>query len=138
MDESNAPATKADLSAARQELKGEISALRQELKGDISAARQELKEEISGVRQELKGEISGVKQDVEMLRSEMHHQYRDLVEQMRDGQTELLKAFYNFATATNQKTTLLETNEAALRGRLSALETRMLEVEKRLNMPPAA
>lgn len=127
MDDWNAPATKADLSAVRTELKEEISAVRTELKEEISAARTELK-----------GEISAVKESVEILRGEMQHQYRELVEQMRDGQTELLKAFYSFATSSEKKTDQLESNEAAVRGRISALETRMLEVEKRLNMPPAA
>jgi hypothetical protein len=43
---------------------------------------------------ELKAEL---KQSIDMLRSEMHHIYDDLKESFRDGQTEVLKAFYTLA-----------------------------------------
>jgi hypothetical protein len=34
--------------------------------------------------------------------------------------------------------TEIESNEAAIRNRLATVEDRLLQVEKRLNMPPAA
>ncbi len=127
MEPKDAPATKADLSAMKEDLTMLV------------------REEVSGVRQELRGEIAatieridGVEEKIEMLRTETGHQYRELAEQMRGGQTELLKAFYNFATSNEKQVNQLESDDAAIRGRLSALESRMLEVEKRLNMPPAA
>jgi len=61
-----------------------------------------------------------------------------LTEAFRDVQTELLKAFYSFASTTDAKLKDAETSDIALRQRLSVLETRMTEVEKRLNFPPAA
>ena len=57
---------------------------------------------------------------------------------MADNQTELLKAFYGFATSTDVKLKDGEQSDAMLRQRLSTVESRLLEVEKRLNMPPAA
>lgn len=74
----------------------------------------------------------------EMLRAESNHSYHDIIERISDSETRLLKAFYTYAQATNQRVTELEGNEAAIRSRLATLEDRILEVERRLNMPPAA
>jgi hypothetical protein len=48
-------------------------------KQDIAAAEQRLDEKI------------------EQLRSEVNHGYRDILERISDGETRLLKAFYDFA-----------------------------------------
>lgn len=44
-----------------------------------------------------KADIAEIDQKIELLRSEMNHQYRDVVERIADSQTELLKAFYGYA-----------------------------------------
>ena len=44
-----------------------------------------------------KADVAEVKQDLAMLRAEVRHQYDDLKETLRDGETKLLKAFYTFA-----------------------------------------
>jgi hypothetical protein len=75
---------------------------------------------------------------IEQLRSEMQHQYDDLKETMRDVQTEILRAFYGYTQTTDAKLKESEQSDVALRQRLTAVESRVLEVEKRLNMPPAA
>jgi hypothetical protein len=56
----------------------------------------------------------------------------------RDNQTERLKAFYSFATTAEVRFKEGEMADVLLRQRLTAVESRLLEVEKRLNMPPAA
>lgn len=61
-----------------------------------------------------------------------------LIERITDSETRLLKAFYNFAESNNKRIAVLEGNEAAIRSRLSTIEDRLLEVERRLNMPPAS
>jgi hypothetical protein len=43
---------------------------------------------------DVKLEITDLKQEIAMVRSEMQHSFDHLTETMRDGQTELLKAFY--------------------------------------------
>lgn len=78
------------------------------------------------------------KGDLLQLRSEMNHQYDDLKETLRDSETKLLQAFYSFAESNQQRLALVEGNTNAVIARLATLETRILEVEKRLNMPPAA
>jgi DNA polymerase II small subunit/DNA polymerase delta subunit B len=86
-----------------------------------------------------KGDIQGAVQGaVEQLRSEMHQQYDDLKETIRDSETKLLKAFYSFAESNQQRLAQVEGTTNGVIARLVTLETRILEVEKRLNMPPAA
>jgi chromosome segregation ATPase len=82
-----------------------------------------------------KGDLQGA---VEQLRSEMQHQFDELKETLRDSQTEVLKAFYGYTQTTDAKLKETEQSDIALRQRLNAVESRILEVEKRLNMPPAA
>jgi hypothetical protein len=88
------------------------------------------------------GNAPATKQDlhqaVEQLRSEMQHNYNDLAERITDGETRLLKAFYGYAESNQKRMVEVEGNEAALRSRLGTLEGRVLEVEKRLNIPPSS
>jgi hypothetical protein len=77
-----------------------------------------------------------VNEKLEVLRGEMNHNYADLVERFSDGQTALMKAFYSYAQGNNKRSAELEGNEGAFRSRLATMEDRLLEVEKRLNMPP--
>jgi len=53
------------------------------------------KQDIAALKQE-------VTQEFAMVRSEAQHMYDDLKETMRDIQTEMLKAFSNFAQANNR------------------------------------
>jgi hypothetical protein len=90
----------------------------------------------------LKAQVDHVRSDlvtqVDQLRSETNHMYNDLVERIADGETRLLKAFYNFAESNQKRVAEIDSDQAAIRSRLGSVETRLLEVEKRLNMPPAA
>jgi hypothetical protein len=61
-----------------------------------------------------------------------------LTENWRDMQTELLKAFYSFAESNQKRLTEMEREGAGIKDRLATLESRLTEVERRLNMPPAA
>ena len=74
----------------------------------------------------------------DQLRSELQHGFDDLKEAFRDGQTKLLKAFYSFAQTNQQRLSTVDVTTTGLLARLGTVEARLLEVEKRLNMPPAA
>jgi hypothetical protein len=104
-------------------------------KGDLTDLESRLDERLE-IR--LNESIARLNESIEILRSEMNHQYRELVERISDTQTEVLRAFYSFAQTNNKRVLEVEGNEAALRGRLGTLEDRVLEIEKRLNLPPAA
>jgi hypothetical protein len=99
--------------------------------GDQPATKQDLIE----LRNELRNEF---RTGLEQLRSEMNHGYNDLVERITDTETKLLKAFYSFAQTNNKRVAEVEGNEMALRSRVATIEDRLLEVEKRLNIPPSA
>ena len=58
------------------------------------------------------------------------------VELIRDVETKLLNAFYGYAKSNDKRVLEAEGNEAILRSRLATLETRVTEIEGRLNMPP--
>ena len=73
--------------------------------------------------------IDLLKQDIEQLRSEMNHQYKDLVERISDSETRLPNAFYFFGQSNQNRVTELEGNEAAIRSRIATIEDRLLEVE---------
>ena len=67
-----------------------------------------------------------------------HRRKDEILEAFRDGQTEMLRAFYSFADSTDVKLKETEIADIMLRQRLTAVESRLTEVEKRLNLPPAA
>ena len=107
-------------------------------KQDLAAVRQDVDQLRSAVRQDIDQLRSEMKQNVDQLSSDMKHIHDDLVERMADGETRLLKAFYNFAQTNSKRMTEIEGSEAFLRTRVATLEDRLLEVEKRLNIPPTA
>ena len=57
---------------------------------------------------------------------------------IRDTETKLLTAFYDFAKANQHRISELEGGHATLTRRMGSIEDRLLEVERRLNIPPAA
>jgi hypothetical protein len=59
-----------------------------------------------------------------------------IVELLRDVETKLLNAFYGYAKSNDKRVLEAEGNEAILRSRLATLETRVTEIEGRLNIPP--
>jgi hypothetical protein len=62
----------------------------------------------------------------------------ELIESIRDIQTVTLKAFYGFAQTIQDRFKENDDSEAAIKRRMTTLESRILEVEKRLNLPPNA
>ena len=59
-----------------------------------------------------------------------------VMERLRDLETKLLNAFYGYAKSNDKRVLETEGNEAVLRSRVATLETRLTDVEHRLNMPP--
>jgi DNA anti-recombination protein RmuC len=116
-DDRNSPATKGDLQDFAEQLRSEFHQTTEQL-------RSEFRETIEQVRSEFH-------QATEQLRSEFQHGFDDLKETIRDSQTEILKAFYGYIHTTELK--LKDTD--TLRERVSVIESRLLEVEKRLNLP---
>ena len=93
-------------------------------KSDVLALRTELKADLQALEGRLTSDMQGLEDR--------------LTEKWRDMQTELLKAFYSFAETNQNRLTAAEREAAALKDRLADLESRLTQVEKRLNLPPAA
>ena len=70
------------------------------------------------------------------LRQEMSGLRDELLEAIHDSQTEVLRAFYGFSQTIQARFAQQDQTEAALKQRLTVIESRVLEIEKRLNMPP--
>ncbi|MCS6951917.1 MAG: hypothetical protein RMK57_02450 [Bryobacterales bacterium] len=64
--------------------------------------------------------------------------FAEIRELVTDTETKLLKAFYSFVESNQKRPEGIERDQANLHERLSILERRVTEVERRLNMPPAA
>ena len=58
----------------------------------------------------------------------------ELLEAMRGIETKLLQAFYGYAKSNDSRVLEVEANEGILRTRLATLESRVMEVERRLNI----
>jgi hypothetical protein len=120
LDDRNAPATKGDLI----DLETRLTERHEQLRGEFRQQHERLREEML--------------ERNEQLRTEVNHGYNAIVERIHDAQTALLNAFYSYAQGNNKRVAELEGNEGAVRSRLATLEDRMLEVERRLNILPAA
>ena len=96
------------------------------------------KQDIADLDQKIEQLSAELKTDMEQLRSEMSHGYRDVLERVDDIGTKMLTAFYNGAETHGKRLSDLDSSDAALRSRLSTVEKRIMEIEKRLNFPPAA
>src|SRR5688572_4878352 len=91
-------------------------------KGDIANLRTEFKSDSATLR----GEVHS---DVILLQEK-------LTEAFQDSETRILTAFYRYAEATQKHLQLLDGTDANILSRLGSMESRLLEVEKRLNIPP--
>lgn len=61
-----------------------------------------------------------------------------LVEAVYDSKTEILKAIYGFTETVQNRFQEMDQTEASIKRRMTTLESRILEIERRLNIPPAA
>ena len=84
----------------------------------------------------LRGELLGAmgKQREELLEA-LGQQREELLEAVHDGETRLLRAFYAYGEAAQKHFGDLDRSDFSIRERLEALETRVFQVEKRLDLP---
>ena len=59
-----------------------------------------------------------------------------VAELIRDSETRLLKVFHGYVETNETRIGNYQHDVRGLRGRVVALENRVAEVEKRLNLPP--
>ncbi len=75
------------------------------------------------------GNEPATRQDLAKLKEE-------LAEVIHDSETRILQAFFAIAESNQKRLAEIETENAFVKSRLSTLEQRVLEVEKRLHLPP--
>ena len=78
------------------------------------------------------GNTPATKRDLAKLKAEI---IEALHEDIHDSETRLLKAFYTYAEATQKHLVDLDKSDGSIRDRLGALEARLINVEKRLDLP---
>ena len=127
-----------DLKTDVEGLKGDV----QTLKSDVQTLKSDVQTLKSDV-QTLKSDVQTLKGDVQQIQPQMRQMEDRLSEQMRDMQTELLKAFLPWQQQVRIEFRELEANTGnsvtAIKQRLEVVENRLWEIEKRLLMnPPAA
>jgi hypothetical protein len=81
-----------------------------------------------------KGDLEDFKVEVNTRFEAFEHRMEEVI---RDSETRLLQAFYGFAEATNKRFNQVDGNVAIFLNRLGTVENRLLELEKRLNIPPS-
>jgi len=83
------------------------------------------------------GHEPATKRDLAALKSELLEAiHQQLAEAIHESETRLLKAFYGFAESNHKRVNEIEGNQGAMLSRLATVEARLMEIEKRLNMPP--
>jgi len=92
-------------------------------KGDLLDMRSEFNGNLLDMRNVLDGNLLSLKDE--------------LIEAIRDGQTEVLRAFYGFSQTVLDRFKEQDETEAAIKRRMATLESRVFEIEKRLNIPPS-
>jgi hypothetical protein len=116
----NEPATKSDLLA----LKSDVLAL----KSDLLVLESRFDAKLSALESRFDGKLDTLEQRMLDRMGGLIH----------DSETRLLQAFYSFAETNNKRLAQFEATDVLLLTRVTTLESRVLEVEKRLNIPPAA
>ena len=82
-----------------------------------------------------KGDIEHFKVEVNLRFQAFEHRMEQL---LSDMEGRIITSHYRLAESMQQRIKQAEGNQAAFNARLATIEERLLEVEKRLNIPPAA
>jgi DNA anti-recombination protein RmuC len=79
-----------------------------------------------------------LRERIENVDTRLGEAVSSLEESIHESQTEILRAIYGFAESAQQQFEEMDQTEASLKMRVTIIEGRLPEVEKRLNIPPAA
>ena len=90
---------------------------------------------LTQLRSEMKGDLEDFKVEVNTRFEAFEHRMEHF---LSDMEGRIITSNYRLAESMLQRIKQGEGNQAAFNARLATLEERLLEVERRLNMPPAA
>jgi len=77
------------------------------------------------------GNTPATKADLGKLKEELVDSFHEAI---HDSETRLLKAFYTYAEGSQKHMVDLDKSDSSIRERLSTLEVRLLNIEKRLDL----
>ena len=98
-----------------------------------------MKNGIDRSAQATKGDLKDLEERIlDTVRGDLLSLEERLLKAIGDTATELAKAFFHFTESNQIRATQLEANQAALIDRISTLEARLTDLEKRLNFPQPA
>jgi predicted nucleic acid-binding Zn-ribbon protein len=97
------------------------------------------KADLDAMEQRIDGKLDALEQRMEGKLDAMEARINDSIgSAIHESETRLLKAIYSLVESVNKRMAGFELAQSNFMSRLSTLETRVTEVEKRLNLPPAA
>jgi len=120
-------ATKADLDGLEQRIDGKLDGLEQRIDGKLVAMEQRIDGKLDALEQRIEGKLDAMEERINDR----------IATAIQDSETRLLRAIYSLVESVNKRMDGFEQSQSNVISRLSILETRITEVEKRLNMPPA-
>jgi ABC-type transporter Mla subunit MlaD len=132
------PVTKAEFDASVGNLNVSVADLNASVSG-LNASVSGLNASVADLNAsvaDLKGSVSGLEASVADLRSDLRSQKDELLDSMRQIETNLLTEFHRYAKGQNARVHNVEVGEYDMKLRLSVLEDRVLSLETRL--PPSA
>lgn len=100
--------------------------------GNILKAIVELKAEMIAMKTELKADMISME---ERLKTDMVAQEERLREYVHDTETRIVGEFFKYAQSMDARLRTTEVNILPMIDRMAAMETRLLSVERRLNLP---
>ena len=93
--------------------------------GNTPATKQDVIEAVNASEERLTGVMRGM-----ISASEDR-----VIETLRDIQTEMLKAFYSIIESNQKRFAETENETAAIKSRLATVEDRLLDLERKVNIP---
>jgi hypothetical protein len=95
-----------------------------------------MKNGIDRSAQATKGDLKDLEERIlDTVRGDLLSLEERLLKAIADAATELAKAFFSFTESNQIRAAQLEANQAALIARISTLEARLTDLEKRINFP---
>lgn len=103
------------------------------LRTDIHAVESSFRSDLQSVENTLRSEITSVRTEIQDLETRLTERILGIT---HDMETRILTAFYGYAQTNDKRLLLVEGADANMLSRLGIVESRLLEIEERLNIPP--
>ena len=132
----NQPATRADVRALEAKMEGRLQRVEEKMDQRFAESKQEMDRRFTESKQEIDRRFAESNQEMDRRFTELTERLQEFV---RDAQTELLRGFEAFAGGFDTRMRKVQADlsnvDASTDRRIVLLERRMIEIEKRLEIP---